>query len=71
MESVKLHLLMQDVGRILQVLSKQPYDQVADIIEKMKVQIERHVAEDRSRMMGAQAGAQQGDSKAQVNGTDA
>jgi hypothetical protein len=55
MESVKLHLMMQDVARILQVLTKQPYDQVADIIEKIKVQIERQMAEERGVKQGMAA----------------
>jgi hypothetical protein len=62
MESVKLHMLMQDIGRILQVLSKQPYDQVADIIEKIKVQVQHQMTEDRA--------ARQGTATPQVNGTD-
>jgi len=55
MESVKLHMLMQDVGRILQVLSKQPYDQVADIIEKIKVQVQHQMNEAVGPKQGAQA----------------
>lgn len=65
MESVKLHLAMQDIGRILQILSKQPYDQVADVIEKMKVQVQMHVVEQRAPAQGVQAG------EPHVNGVEA
>lgn len=40
MENVKFVLPLNDVGRILQVLTKHPYEQVADLIERIKVQVE-------------------------------
>lgn len=58
MESIKLTLPHEWVGRIMQIMSKQPYDQVADIIDGMKAQITMQLTEQRGARVGtAQSGS--------------
>lgn len=57
MENIKLNLSMQDVSRLLQIIVRQPYDQVADLVEKIKSSVEFAAAEHRSMGAGVQAGA--------------
>lgn len=52
MENLKLTLPQVWVGRILQILAKQPYDQVADMIDGIKAQVGQQIAEQRAPQQG-------------------
>lgn len=60
MENFKLILPNQTVGRILQILAKQPYDQVADIIDGIKSQVAQQVNDKMGAQQGVQAPAPNG-----------
>lgn len=52
MENFKLNLPQEWVARILQIMSKQPYDQVADMIDGIKSQVSRQIMEQRAPQQG-------------------
>jgi hypothetical protein len=52
MENLKLTLPQAWVGRILQIMAKQPYDQVADMIDGIKSQISQQLGDPRQQGNG-------------------
>ena len=66
METFKLTLPQEAVGRLLQLLSDHPYKQVADIMESIKVQVSSQVQEQRAGLVGRQ----NTETPAQPNGAD-